>query len=1319
MYRGVNRLLIPMLFILLTSVAYAGYEDLDSPPDIICQTGNRSGNSLAYGGKPISLLSGMETYAPSTDLTLGNLFPITITRSYNSRISYDSPLGYGWAINYDKRLYTYPDNSVTVRRDCGGKKRFTWMSPSGYIGQTGDTGALVQNADGTHTYTDKNGDKDTYDTRGRLLRMADAKGNSLVFTYQADTRDFLYGLLPFNIDQSTSLIVAYDYHLSKIEEKDASDNATGKYVDLHYDGGTGRLTDITDGIRTVSYGHDSIGNLTSVSGPNGNSIYGYTDPNNRRHLLTSIDEGQGAYENTYDTTGRVTKQTHGTGEIDFTYIIPYQKTTMTTLVMDSTNNLLNTRTRTVEFDTNGMAVKVTDTNGNITTYIRDNSTTWILEEGYTDIATGITTTTAYGYDAKGNVLTRTEAQGTAIEKTTTYTYHPVFNGVLTETVLSVVNPAQVRVITNTYDETNGNLLTTTEQGLLGNGTQYTYVTTYTYYPNGKLESIDGPRDGDLDKTIYTYAPTTGYLTSITQPTNLTTIYANHDSLGNPQTVTDPNGNATTYTYDENGRVASIKAGNDAETKYFYVAGGCQSCGGGANKLDYIVLPEGNVIDYDYDDMGNLRFIKDSLGNGNGIYYTYDSEGNKLTELINDASNKFLSYQYDALNRLSLIVNPDSSYTQYGYDSRGNRTSLRTPNSELTTYTYDPLNRLILASQPGTVNTIYGYDTNNNLTSVRDANNNTTVYKYDDKGRVYQVISPDTGTTIYDYDPAGNLTSKTDAKLVTTSYQYDALNRLTKIDFTSDYDINYTYDTCVNGKGRLCVMADASGTTSYEYSPKGQVTKETKVIDSHTYITQYTYDQNGNLKTMTYPSGRVITYNYTNDRAVSVLNNAATLATSINYKPFGGMSGLMYGNGIVGTIGYDNQYRITNIQTSGTMNLSYNLYDANGNIKSIQNTFEPSKNKTFDYDALDRLSTAISSGIWGSLGWTYDGVGNRQTEGSTVYTYTAGTNKLTGAGGLNFGYDNNGNTTSQAARTYIYNQNQRLIQVNDGSMTAYYTYNGNGQRVKKNVSGAITVFHYGLNGQIIAESNNSGNITAEYVYLNGQPLAKIEGTNTYYYHNDHLGTPQVMTDSAGVVKWSADYKPFGEATVTVSTITNNLRFPGQYYDAETGLNYNYMRNYNPVIGRYIEADPMGLPSGINLYAYVRNNPNRGKDPFGLAEKCISWFDNKSDWSFHAIGAPEWKFAGTTVIIEGLSGGCHWEKIQYGYRTRTVTERQLCCDTCTKKCYLKDGSTKTEYDNNYNKVIGSATTGIHWQGDATKHEWVMKCEKSDIQTIYGDI
>jgi RHS repeat-associated protein len=186
---------------------------------------------------------------------------------------------------------------------------------------------------------------------------------------------------------------------------------------------------------------------------------------------------------------------------------------------------------------------------------------------------------------------------------------------------------------------------------------------------------------------------------------------------------------------------------------------------------------------------------------------------------------------------------------------------------------------------------------------------------------------------------------------------------------------------------------------------------------------------------------------------------------------------------------------------------------------------------------------------------------------------------------------------------------------------------------------VTVFHYSLNGQIIAESNSAGTITAEYVYLNGQPLAKMEGANTYYYHNDHLGTPQKMTDSTGTVVWSADYKPFGEATVTVSTITNNLRFPGQYFDAETGNNYNLNRHYNPTGGRYIEADPIGLDGGINPFIYVRNNPLRWIDPEGLQVSIIitagTWYGHTAIQVGNTVYS-NGRYDPTSLSSYGMSG-----------------------------------------------------------------------------------
>ncbi len=115
---------------------------------------------------------------------------------------------------------------------------------------------------------------------------------------------------------------------------------------------------------------------------------------------------------------------------------------------------------------------------------------------------------------------------------------------------------------------------------------------------------------------------------------------------------------------------------------------------------------------------------------------------------------------------------------------------------------------------------------------------------------------------------------------------------------------------------------------------------------------------------------------------------------------------------------------------------------------------------------------------------------------------------------------------------------------------------------------------------------------------GYALNNAETTAVYYFHCDHLGTPQAITDKNGNIVWKADYKPFGEATLTTAAVENNFRFPGQYFDAETGLHYNYYRYYDPKLGRYLRADPIGLAGGINLYVYVWNSPIDLADPYGL-------------------------------------------------------------------------------------------------------------------------
>jgi len=164
------------------------------------------------------------------------------------------------------------------------------------------------------------------------------------------------------------------------------------------------------------------------------------------------------------------------------------------------------------------------------------------------------------------------------------------------------------------------------------------------------------------------------------------------------------------------------------------------------------------------------------------------------------------------------------------------------------------------------------------------------------------------------------------------------------------------------------------------------------------------------------------------------------------------------------------------------------------------------------------------------------------------------------------------------------------------------YNGVGQRIKKMTQTGTKIFHYDPQGHLIAETNQAGQMLSEYFYLGDQLLAMIKpGEAVYYYHNDHLGMPQILTNESQNIVWKALYTPFGITEVLIETVENPIRFPGQYYDPETGLHYNYHRYYDPGTGRYVTPDPIGLEGGINLFVYTSNDPNTNDDPDGLTAR----------------------------------------------------------------------------------------------------------------------
>jgi RHS repeat-associated protein len=347
---------------------------------------------------------------------------------------------------------------------------------------------------------------------------------------------------------------------------------------------------------------------------------------------------------------------------------------------------------------------------------------------------------------------------------------------------------------------------------------------------------------------------------------------------------------------------------------------------------------------------------------------------------------------------------------------------------------------------------------------------------------------------------------------------------------------------------------------------------TRLIGTQTYISGYDHNDRGNLEKLTYPTETEVIYQrYDNERVSGVLIDGEVLSKDVTYLPFGPEEDHTFGDNAltVNRTFYDNYFRVERID-AGILNYHYTYY-ADGKVKTI-----------------DGIPPPGSSG------------------GATEYSYPTG-NRLdhsTGHETANHTYDNNGNITSDGTFTFVYNQNNRLSEVKIGNAAiARYAYDGFGRRVKKEIvaSGVIVHYHYDLQSNLLAESGGDGTPLRDYIYQNGNLIAiKIYGDQAgiYYVIYDHPGTPQQIVNTSGTVVWKAAYLPFGQAQILVETITCNIRFPGQYYDSETGLHYNINRYYNPLTGRYMTPDPIGLEGGINLYPYVQNDPINSIDPEGL-------------------------------------------------------------------------------------------------------------------------
>ncbi len=301
--------------------------------------------------------------------------------------------------------------------------------------------------------------------------------------------------------------------------------------------------------------------------------------------------------------------------------------------------------------------------------------------------------------------------------------------------------------------------------------------------------------------------------------------------------------------------------------------------------------------------------------------------------------------------------------------------------------------------------------------------------------------------------------------------------------------------------------------------------------------------------------------------------------------------------------------------AGPLRADSYLYDELGNVRSRSND---RGTVTYTYDEINRLQN--ESGYTGTRAHTYDANTNRTSNGAptgmTTATFAANSNRLATINGVAVTLDAAGNLTQEGSYTYGWNEAGLLQTVSKaGSLVATYTYDHRNRRTRKVTTpaapqGAQTVvYHYDQADRLIGETRGDGTPLRTYVWLEERPMAVMEHAalstppRTLYLQLDHLDTPRLAKDAAGTIHWRWDSDGYGSAAATEDPDGNgkvtviNLRFPGQYYDQESGLHYNWNRYYSPRLGRYISSDPIGVEGGANSYGYAGGNPLSYFDPTG--------------------------------------------------------------------------------------------------------------------------
>jgi RHS repeat-associated protein len=744
----------------------------------------------------------------------------------------------------------------------------------------------------------------------------------------------------------------------------------------------------------------------------------------------------------------------------------------------------------------------------------------------------------------------------------------------------------------------------------------------------------------------------------------------YDARGNVLSRTDPLGRTTSYSYDE-GRLVTVTRPDGSELRAVRGLLGLPTQFRGPDGTRWlqefdergnrtaVTDPAGSTTRYAYDDRGRLTTVTDALGatttvrcDAAGLPVEVTDPAGATTRLERDALGRTVRItdpvggitclQWDADGNLARRTAPDGSTQSWTYDGEGNCLSHTDPAGGVSRFEYTHFDLPAARTRPDGTGYTFEHDTHLRLTQVTAPQGLTWSYEYDQAGRLISETDFDGRTLIYRYDAAGQLTARTDALGHVTSYTYNQLGQAVRKDAAGKVT-TYTYDRA----GRLLQAAGPDSEVAYVYDRRGRI--KTELVDGR--ATNYAYDVLGRRVRRTTPTGAVTEYGYdTVGRPTRMSVDGREVA--FTHDAAGRELERVFGSALTLASAWDEAGRLSAQHlTVNDRSLNHRRYSyrTDGHLASLSD--ELSGSRTFDLDTAGRV-TAVHAQDW-TEHYAYDTAGN-QTEASWPAshpgheatgprTYTGTT--LTRAGDVRFEYDALGRVVlRQKTRLsrkpdtwhYAWDAENRLTSVTTPDGTRWrYRYDPLGRRTAKqrladdgeSIAEEIRFTWDGttLCEQTVHTPDLPHVIAFTWDHRGLAPLSQTERLLTpddrqeeidrrfFAIATDLVGTPTELIDESGHIAWRARRTLWGTTAWTrSSTAYTPLRFPGQYYDPETGLHYNLFRHYDPETGRYTSPDPLGLGPAPNPVTYV-HNPFTICDPLGLSPysrfKGLGWLTEK--------------------------------------------------------------------------------------------------------------